>query len=83
MNNVLTLDQRCSPNLFTEQLTQQQLYIRLIGKLFKLLMSLESVSNLPNLPTPMSTLSNIAETSMDKGFHKDAQVSALGEHLGY
>jgi hypothetical protein len=81
MNKALTLSQRCSPNLFTEQLTQQQLYIRLIGKLLRLSMSLSTLSKLPNLPAPMSTLSNFAETRMDKGFHKDAHLNTLNEQL--
>src|SRR5690242_16718843 len=81
MNKALTLSQRCSSKMLTEQLTQQQLYIRLIAKLFMLLMSVESLSNLFNMLTHMSTLSNIAETRTDKGFHKDAQMSNLIEHL--
>jgi len=68
MNKMLTLSQRCSPNLLTEQLTQQQLYIRLIAKLFKLLRSLD-------------TLSSFAETRMDKGLDKDVQVNILDEQV--
>ena len=81
MTKVLTLSLRCSPKMLTEQLSQQQLYIRLIAKLFKLLRSLSTLSNLLNMLTPLSTLSNLAETRMDKGLHKDAHVSTLGEHL--
>ena len=81
MNKMLTLSQRCSPNLLTEQLTQQQLYIRLIAKLFKLLRSLDTLSNLFNLLTPMSTLSSFAETRMDKGLDKDVQVNILDEQV--
>lgn len=81
MNKMLTLSQRCSPNLLTEQLTQQQLYIRLIAKLFKLLRSLDTLSNLFNLLTPMSTLSSFAETRMDKGLDKDVHLNILDEHL--
>ncbi|WP_143071924.1 hypothetical protein [Nitrosospira briensis] len=40
------------------------------------------MNNLLNMPIPLSTLSNFAETRMDKGFHKDAQLSTLSEHLG-
>jgi len=82
MNKMLTPSQRCSSNLFTEQLTQQQLYIRLIAKLFKLLRSLDTLSNLFNLLTPMSTLSSFAETRMDKGLDKDVQVNILDEQVG-
>ena len=82
MNKMLTLSQRCSPNLLTEQLTQQQLYIRLIAKLFKLLRSLDTLSNLFNLLTPMSTLSSFAETRMDRSFDKDVQVNILDEQVG-
>lgn len=82
MNKALTLSQRCSSKMLTEQLTQQQLYIRLIGKVFKLLTSLERLSNLLNLSTPLSTLSNFAETRMDKGLHKVAHMSNLIEQLG-
>jgi hypothetical protein len=67
--------------MLTEQLTQQQLYTRLIGKLFKLLMSVGRVSNLLKLPTLLSTLSNLAETRMNKGSHYVAHVSNLIEHL--
>lgn len=81
MNKMLTLSQRCSPNLLTEQLTQQQLYIRLIAKLFKLLRSLDTLSNLFNLLIPMSTLSSFAETRMDKGLDKDVQVNILDEQV--
>ena len=67
--------------MLTEQLTQQQLYIRLIAKLFRLLMSLGRLSNLINMLTPLSTLSNFAETRMDRGFHEDAQMNILTDHL--
>lgn len=39
------------------------------------------MSNLLNMLTPMSTLSKLAETRMDKGLDKDAHVSTLGEQL--
>lgn len=44
-------------------------------------MSLSTFSKLPNLPTHMSTLSNLAETRMDKGFHKDAHLNTLNEQV--
>lgn len=68
--------------MLTEQLTQQQLYTRLIAKLLKLLMSLGRLSNTSNLPVPLSTLSNFAETRIDKGLDKDAQVNTLNEQVG-
>jgi len=67
--------------MLTEQLSQQQLYIRLTAKLLKLLRSQSTLINLLNLLTPLSTLSNLAETRMDKGLYKDAHVSTLAEHL--
>ena len=81
MINLLTLSLRRSSKLLTEQLRQQQLYIRLIAKLFKLLMSVGRVSNVLKLSTLLSTLSSLAETRMNKGSHYVAHVSNLIEHL--
>lgn len=81
MNKTLTLYPRCSPKMLTEQLTQQQLYIWLIGKLFRLFRSLDTLSNLLNMLTPMSTLSNLVETRMDKGLDKHVQVNILDEQV--
>ncbi|SDA29207.1 hypothetical protein SAMN05216315_14216 [Nitrosospira sp. Nsp18] len=79
---MLTPTQRCSPKLFTEQLTQQLYIYCFIAKLFKLFRSLDTLSNLLNMPIPLSTLSNFAETRMNRGSDKDAQMSALSEQVG-
>ena len=68
--------------MLTEQLTQQLLLIRLTAKALKLLMSLRMLSNMLTLPSYLSTLSNLTETRMDKGFDKDAQVSTFDEQVG-
>lgn len=81
MTKVLTLSLRCSSKVLSEHLRQQQLYTRLIAKLFKLLMSVGTLAKMLNLLCPSDTLSNLAETRMDKGFDKDAHMSTLDEHL--
>lgn len=81
MAKLLTLPLRCSPKMLTEQLSQQQLYIRLIAKLFKLFRSLSTLPKMLNMSTHRDRLSSLAETRMDKGFDKDAHMSILAEHL--
>jgi hypothetical protein len=67
--------------MLTEQLSQQQLYIRLTAKTLKLLRSVGTLAKTLKQPCYLSTLSNLAETRMDKGFHYVAHVSTLAEHL--
>lgn len=81
MTKLLTLTLRCSPKMLTEQLSQQQLYIRLIAKLFKLFRSLSTLPKMLNMSTHRDRRSNLAETRMDKGFDKDAHMSILAEQL--
>ena len=81
MTKALTLSLRCSPKMLTEQLSQQQLYIRLTAKTLKLLRSVGTLAKMLKMPCYLSTLSNLAETRMDRGFHYVAHMSALAEHL--
>ena len=81
MAKVLTLSLRCSSKVLTEQLRQQQLYIRLIAKLLKLFMSVGTLAKMLKVLCPLPRLSSLAETRMNKGFHYDAHLSTLGEHL--
>jgi hypothetical protein len=69
--------------MLIEQLTQQQLYIRLIAKVLRLSMSLRIVSNMLIPSSYLRTLSNLAETRMDKGFHKDAHLNTLNEQVDW